>query len=437
MASPARETALRCLLACEKQGAWPDGYLRNALRKAALSSRDAALCTRLTCGTLQNRMLLDWHLNRLSSVPTARMEPAVRGCLRLGLYQILFLERVPVHAAVSESVALARQFSRSPKTPGLVNAVLRAADRAKRDGLPEPEALSIRYSHPAWMVKAFSQILPPDEVESLLAANNVQPSMSAQVNTQKVTARALAEELIAAGVSVTPHVWLPDCLELADTGPVETLPAFQEGRFYIQDAAAKLSVVAANPEPGMNVLDACAAPGGKSFAAALQMRGKGSVLSCDIHPHKRRLIEEGAARLGLSNIAAAVMDAKVFAPAWEGAFDLVIADVPCSGLGTIRKKPDIREKDPTQLEALPRVQWAILENVSRYVRSGGVLLYATCTLLPRENEDVVAAFLRTRKDFHLEPVCLPGPLGKSKGMLTLWPHRHGTDGFFFAKLRRI
>ena len=436
MAVSAREVSLKCLLAGEKQGAWSDGYLRNAIRQAGLSGRDAALCTRLTFGVLQNKLLLDWHIARLSSVPPHKLESAVCGSLRLGIYQLLFLSRVPAHAAVNESVALAKRYCRNPRAAGLVNAVLRVFERAKGEGLPYPEELSVRYSHPEWLVKELSALLPEEEAEALLAADNAQVPTQAQVNTLKTTSEALTEELTQAGVSVRPHPWLADCLELEDTGSLEALPAFQEGRLYIQDAAARLAVMAAAPQPGMRVLDACAAPGGKSFAAAITMNGQGNILACDLHPHKQKLIEAGAGRLGIGCVTAAAMDGRKFDPVLEKGFDLVMADVPCSGLGIIRKKPDIRYKAPEPLMELPRVQKEILSNVARYVRHGGTLLYATCTLLRRENEDVVSWFLDKNADFVLEPFVLPGPVGETGGSVTLWPHRHGTDGFFIAKLRR-
>lgn len=436
MALSAREVALNCLIACEKQGAWSDGYLRNAIRQAGLDGRDAGLCTRLVFGVQQNRLLLDWYLARFSSIKPEKMELPVRGTLRLGLYQLLFMDRIPVHAAVNESVSLTRKRSRNPRSAALVNAVLRTVERAREEGLPQPEELSVRYSHPEWLVRELTNAVGPEEIEALLAADNGEPPIQAQVNTLKATVEEAAAELTAAGVTVRPHPWLPDCLELEDTGNLEGLYAFQNGTIYIQDAAARLAVLAAGPEPGMTVLDACAAPGGKSFAAAIAMGDSGSICSCDIHPHKQALIEQGAKRLGIRSITAAVMDGKIFDPELAGHFDLVIADVPCSGLGIIRKKPDIRYKDLELLGGLPSVQRAILENVSRYVRPGGVLLYATCTLLRRENEAVVSWFLDKDTNFTLEPFTLPGPVGASEGMVTLWPHRHGTDGFFFAKLHR-
>ncbi len=434
--STARAVALECLVSGEKQGAWSDGYLKKAIRQTGLSGRDAGLCTQIVYGSLQNKLLLDWYIDRYSSVPTEKMESAVRNTLRLGLYQLLFLDRVPVHAAVNESVTLVKTKSRNPRAAGLVNAVLRTIDKERGFGLPEPEELSIRFSHPAWLVKEFSNTLPANELEALLAADNAPAPIVAQVNTLKTSPAALTAELTAAGVAVSPHPWLPDCLELAETGSLEELAAFRDGKFYIQDAAAKLAILAAAPKPGMCVLDACAAPGGKSFAAAIAMEGTGEICANDIHPHKKKLIEAGAARLGATNIKTGIMDAKRFDPAMENAFDLVIADVPCSGLGIIRKKPDIRYKDPEPIKGLPQVQSAILETVSRYVRPGGTLLYSTCTLLRRENEDVVAGFLTGHRDYALEKFVLPGPIGAAEGMLTLWPHRHGTDGFFITKLRK-
>ena len=433
----AREAALRALVACEQQGAWSDGFLKKILRTAGLDSRDAALTTRLCFGVLQNRLLLDHYLGKLSSVKLEKMEPAVRNALRLGAYQVLFLDRVPDHAAVSEAVDLARKGSKNPRSAGLVNGVLRSLVRQK-DSLELPEDPAVRYSHPRWLADLFTRRLGREEAAALMAADNGEPPTCAQVNTTKATVEAVADSLQAEGVEVTPHPWLPNCLLLSHTGSLEELTAFREGLFYIQDAAAKLAVLAADPREGMDVLDACAAPGGKSFAAAIAMEGRGKVVSCDIHPHKMDLIRAGAKRLGLDCISAEVLDGKECKEEYLDGFDLVLADVPCSGLGIIRKKPDIRYKDPKPLEGLPRVQKAILDNVCRYVKPGGVLLYATCTLLERENEDVVRAFLDKHKDFTLEGFQVPGDFeGARDGMVTCWPHRHGTDGFFFAKLRRM
>lgn len=428
--------ALNCLLAGERQGAWSDDYLRKEMRRVALDNRDAGLCARLTYGVLQNRMLLDWHIARLSSIPLAKLESVVLSSLRLGAYQLLFLDRVPSHAAVNSAVDLTKKYSKNPRSGGLVNAILRNLEREKGNALPEPDDISTQYSHPAWLVEAFSKLIPAEELPELLKANNEQPPIYAQVNTCKYTKENVIALLEDDGISSQPHPWLANCLLLSGTGNLQESAAFQKGAFYIQDPAAYLAVMAAAPEPGMTVLDACAAPGGKSFAAALSMKDRGYILSCDIHPHKEKLIQNGAKRLGVNSIETAVMDGKVFEPEWEKHFDLVVADVPCSGLGIIRKKPDIRYKEYGTLSALPKVQSKILQNVARYVKSGGSLLYATCTLLKEENQDVIEAFLQETTDFSLEGFVLPGLGPVPEGMLTLWPHIHGTDGFFFAKLRR-
>ena len=285
---------------------------------------------------------------------------------------------MPSHAAVSQAVDLARKYARNPRAAGLVNGVLRNLLRQK-DRLPSPSDLSTRYSHPQWLVDAFTARLGPEEVEALLAADNGEPPTCAQVNTLKTTPEALSAALAARGVEAEPHPWLPGCLLLRRTGSLEHLPEFQQGHFYIQDAAARLAVLAANPQPGWQVLDACAAPGGKSFACAIGMVDRGVVYSCDIHPHKEKLIQAGARRLGLTCIHTEILDAKLCKDEFLDRFDLVIADVPCSGLGIIRKKPDIRYKDPKPMGNLPKIQADILDNTARYVRPGGVLLYATCT----------------------------------------------------------
>lgn len=437
----AREVALLTLFACEKQGAWSDGYLKKTIREARLDPRDGALATRLCAGVLQNRMLIDFYLDHFSTVKLSKMETKVLLSLRLGVYQMLFLDRVPVSAAVNTSVELARTYSKNPRSAALVNGILRGISR-HLEHLPEPkggtaEHLSIRYSHPRWLVDAFLERLGPEEGEALLRADNEPSPIYAQVNSLRTTGAKLSERWTGEGVDWQAHPWLPGCFLLSGTGDLEKLPSFREGLFTVQDPAARLAVLAAGAKPGMQVLDVCAAPGGKSFAAAQAINDMGEILSCDIHPHKQVLIEKGAERLGITCITTQIQDGKHFCPAWEEGFDLVIADVPCSGLGVIRKKPDIRYKDPAPLEGLPKIQQAILENVSRYVKPGGTLLYSTCTLLRRENEDIVSAFLEKHNTFTTEQFQLPMPDGVvPNGMLTLWPQRHGTDGFFIAKLRK-
>ena len=435
----AREAAMLTLAACERQGAWSEGCLKKTLRELGLDKRDAALATRICCGVLQNKLLLDWHLARFCKSKLASLDVKVLCDLRVAAYQLLFLDKIPPSAAVNEAVELTKKHCRNPRAAGMVNGILRAMLREEEH--PEPEAadkveyLSLKYSHPAWLAEEFVRRLGWEEAELLLTADNEQPPTVAQINTVRFTAEHVRGALLAEQAEAELHPWLPDCLLLRGTGSLEQLRTFQNGAFYIQDAAARLAVTAAGVTSGTRVLDCCAAPGGKSFAAAIDMRNRGEIISCDIHPHKIKLLEAGRDRLGLSVVVPQLQSAADLREDWVDAFDVVIADVPCSGLGIIRKKPDIRYKDPEALKGLPKVQRGILNNCSRYVRPGGVLLYSTCTLLRRENEDVVNAFLAGNPQFELEPFELPR-FGVQPGMMTFWPHIHDTDGFFVAKLRR-
>ncbi len=433
----ARETALNALIACRKDGAWSNSVLKEYIQRDRLDSRDAALAARLCYGVLQNRGKLDFYLKQLLTGKLRDLHPVVRDILHLGLYQLYELERIPDSAAVNESVALAKKYQKNPKAASLVNGVLRSAVRS-RDAIQEPTAYEDRYSHPAELIALLKKNLPKGTLEPMLIANNAAPQTTIQVNTLRITAQALKEKLEGEGVSVAPHGWMEDCFVLSGTGSIDQLPSFREGLYYVQDPAAKLSVLCAQlPREDIRLLDCCSAPGGKSFAAAIAMGGQGQITSCDIHPHKVALIENGAARLGLTNISARVQDASACVPEWVGQMDAVIADVPCSGLGIIRKKPDIRYKNLKELEALPQLQLAILKNQAAYVRPGGVLLYSTCTVLKSENEDVVEAFLAENQAFVREPLNLPPVFPKNEtGMLTLIPGQYDTDGFFICRLRR-
>ena len=439
----AREAALLTLNTCQRQGGWSDGALKKQLAAGGLEGREAALATQLCFGVVQNQLLLDFYLSKFSNIPLRRMESKVVQALRLGLYQMLFLSRIPQSAAVNSSVELTRTHCKNPRAPGMVNAILRSLQR-NLNQLPtipqnDPaEYLSILYSHPVWLVEELLPLLGSGGTAEYLQANNSQPPITAMVNTTKATTQQVAQLLAEQGVEVTSHPWLEDCLILNKTGNMERLDAYQQGRFYVQDPASRLMALASGAAPGMRVLDVCAAPGGKSFAAAIQMGNQGEVISCDLHPHKKKLIQAGADRLGLSIIKPMTADGKVRREEWVSAFDLVLVDAPCSGLGVIRKKPDIRYKDPEPLADLPQVQEAILENAAGYVKPGGVLMYSTCTILPRENGEIVAAFLKKHPEFVREAFILPGPAGEvSEGEITLWPQVHQTDGFFICKLRKV
>ncbi len=433
----ARETALNVLIACRKNGAWSNGVLKDYVSRDRLDRREAALATRLCYGVLQNRMLLDHYLQQLLTGKIRDLHPVIHDILHLGLYQLYMLDKIPDSAAVNESVSLAKHYCRKQRfAPGLVNAVLRSAVRTKGT-LKEPKSLSQKYSHPNELIKLLSDSIGKSRLEGMLTANNAIPETVIQVNTLKTDLAALTARLEQEGVEVTPHGWMENCLVLSGTGNLEQLPSFKEGLFYVQDAAAKLSVLCAQLSENSHVLDCCAAPGGKSFAVAIAMNGTGSVQSCDVHAHKITLIQNGAQRLGIHNLSVCVQDASIRNDNWVGKMDTVIADVPCSGYGIIRKKPDIRYKNPKDMEELPALQLKILCNQADYVIPGGVLIYSTCTLLRRENEDVVKAFLDLRPDYTLEPLPLPAVFPENEsGMLTLVPGEFDTDGFFISRLRR-
>ena len=431
----ARETALNALITCRRQSGWSNAVLKQTIARDKLDPREAALATRLCYGVVQNRGRLDFYLRQLLTGSLKKLHPAVRDILHMGLYQIYDMDKIPDSAAVNESVTLARKYG-APGSDRLVNAVLRNAVRTKGT-LQEPTSYEDRYSHPAELVSLLKTALPKGTLEGVLKANNEAPKTVIQVNTLKTTAAALLEQLRREGVEAEPHGWMPECLVLGSTGSLEKLPSFQQGLFYVQDPASRLSVRCAGLQKGFLVLDCCAAPGGKSFAAAMAMEGRGSICSCDIHPHKIQLIENGAVRLGLGILQARLQDASEFVPEWEGAMDAVLVDAPCSGLGIIRKKPDIRYRDIKENEALPALQKKILANQARYVKKGGVLLYSTCTLLPRENQEVVEDFLKTHPEFSLEKLELPRIFPENTtGMLTLLPGQWDTDGFFISKMRR-
>ena len=433
----ARETALNALIACRKEGAWSNGVLKEYIRRDRLDSRDAALATRLCYGVLQNRQKLDFYLQQLLTGKLKDLHPVIRDILHLGVYQIFELDKIPDSAAVNESVTLAKKYSKNPRAASLVNGVLRNAVRSQGQ-LKEPVSYADKYSHPDELIALLKANLPKGKLEPMLIADNASPETVVQVNTLRTTAAQLLLWLEQEHVSARSHAWMTDCLVLSGTGSIENLPSFREGLFYVQDPAARLSVLCAKlPKADVRVLDCCSAPGGKSFAAAIAMGGCGQITSCDVHAHKTGLIAGGAARLGLTNITARQQDATQQVPEWVGAMDVVIADVPCSGLGIIRKKPDIRYKNLEELKALPALQLAILENQAAYVKPGGVLLYSTCTVLKAENEDVVSAFLAKHEDYYVEPLELPDVFPKNEtGMLTLIPGEYDTEGFFICRLRR-
>ena len=384
------------------------------VRKYALDSRDAALARRMFYGVLRNMALCDFYI---AAFAKGKLEPKVRDVLRLGVYQLLFMDRIPPRAAVDQSVVLCRRAGYD-RAAGLVNAVLRRVDR-ERNALPDVPGrgtaayLSTLYSHPLWLVNELMALRGYEGAEAVLAADNCEPPVYVQPNACRIAPEALAERLpvrrTAAGL----------ILDL--DGDVAATEAFREGLFYVQDPAAHAAVEAAELAPGMRVLDACAAPGGKSFAAAVAMGNVGSVTARDILAKKLSLVADGAQRMGLSCIHCEPGDARDID---GGDYDAVFADVPCSGLGVIRKKPDIRYREPGGLASLPALQAELLEAIASAVRPGGRLVYSTCTWRRAENEDVTEAFLAAHPAF------------EKRAERTFWPDQDGTDGFYICRMDR-
>lgn len=430
----AREAAVFALERTRRDGAWSSALSDAMKTKYDLDSRSLSLAVSISLGVLQSTALLDYYID-LNSKSASKIEPKVRDIMRSGAYQLIFMDKIPASAAVNESVALCKKLGYS-RASGFCNAVLRKIASCA-DKLPEPpgkgtaQYLSVKYSHPQQLAQYIVDRRGYDAAEAFLAADNTIPDTCLQVNTLKITPDELMARLLAESIPCSMHPWLPNCIVTA--GSVSSMPGFDEGLFYVQDPAAKCAVLAAALEPGMYVLDSCAAPGGKSFAAAIAMRNEGSIDSCDLHDKKIRLISEGAQRLGISCINAFLHDAR---EPFYRQYDAIIADVPCSGYGVIRKKPEIRYKPLEDSASMPAIQAAILENLSQYVKPGGVIIYSTCTVLGRENEDVVKAFLRANAEFSAEGFTLPNGETAADGYITFWPDIHGTDGFFVSKLRR-
>ena len=454
---------LATLLAGEK-GQYGNIAVDTALRRHPMSEPDRHLYTALVYGVTERKTTLEYLLSKFSSRPLNELDDSVRLALCMGLYQLIYLDRVPDHAALDETVSLV-----SRKVSGFVNAILRSylrfeaslprlpdGSRAPHESklttpaawaerfpdLSDPlKALSVCSGVPLSLCKTFVEALGYDRAASALLAFGDKPPITVRVNTQKTTAEALAAELTAAGLTVLPSLYASDALRIPE-GAITATDAFARGDFVVQDEASQLCVAALDAKAGDVVADTCACPGSKSFGIALTMRDEGTVHSFDLHKSKLSLIESGAERLGLTVITAAERDARRPDPDLLGKCDRVLCDVPCSGLGVIAKKPEIRHKDLTESPRLPTIQAAILEASAEYLKPGGVLVYSTCTILPTENQDVVTAFLDAHPEF--EPLDFTFPakdvsvtdIVSEKGMVTLLPDRNRTDGFFIARLRK-
>ena len=423
-----------------------DGYSNISLNEALLAfkpePRDRAFITRLVYGVLEKTEYLDHVISSYTSRGT-RIEPEVRCILRMAVYQMAFMN-TPDSAAVNESVNLAKKLKLFRAT-GFLNGLLRSFIRdGKQVKLPDPakqadQYLSIQYSCPLWLVRLWHKSYGSEICEKILASLEGRPPIYLKVNTTRVSTDALLKEFQAAGVKASASEIIPDCVSIEETGDITLLPAFQNGYFHVQDASSQLCCMAAaaGMEGGV-VYDVCAAPGGKSFSIAELMGDRGRIISCDLHPHRVELIAQGAGRLGLHSIEPTVRDA--LGECEPECADLVLCDAPCSGLGIIRRKPDIKRKPQAELQGLPDLQYRILENSSRLVRKGGRLIYSTCTLNPAENAAVIEKFLQNHREFEPCPQSLADEkiraIDEPDWQITLFPHMFNTDGFFISSVRR-
>ncbi len=441
----ARIVAVRVLERVERAGAYADLALGAALRRSGLPPRERAFVTELVYGTLRWRGHLDALLRPVLDRPPERLEALVTTLLRVGAYQIVFERAVPDSAAVDQTVRCARALGVS-RAAGLVNAVLRRLARAHPDlQLPaldeDPTAHLIdALSMPLAVAERWVELLGPEEAAALARASNEVPPLVARVNATKTNRDALLEELCTRLPDAALCRLAPLGIVLGHHGFPGHDPAFLEGRFSIQDEASQLVVELLDPQPGERIFDACAAPGSKTCAIAERIGPGGRVDAADRHGRRLALVRRGARRLGLDNVHTQELDATQPLPEGE-AYDRVLVDAPCSGLGTLRRNPDARWRfDRDAVVRLVEVQAAILRRAAAVVRPGGTLVYSTCTLLPEENGDLVQAFLDEAKDFARVPrEALPEavlPVIAEDGSLQTWPHRHGTDGFFAVRLER-
>ena len=440
--STARGIAVKILTRVERSDAYLDKLLGAELSQSDLSDADKRLLNEITTGVLRWRGRLDWVLTGFYHGEFSKCLSIVKNAMRVALYQIMFLERIPHSAAVNESVEIVKRL-KGEKSAAIVNGVLRSVIRKLNsitwpDRSSEPSYyLAAVQSHPQWLVRRWIEEFGMAETGHLLEANNQRPRLTLRVNLLRTTREAVEQQLAADGIKTSRSPWLPSVLNVDGGFNINANGAFRQGLFTVQDEGATLAMHLAAPSPGIRVIDLCAAPGGKSTAMAELMQGQGQVIALDKYEPKLKLIDEAAERLGLAQvIRTAIGDASniTLPPA-----DLVVVDAPCSGLGTLSKKPDIKwKREPEDIPQLAALQRAILANAAKLVKPGGVLLYSTCTIERRENQEVVEAFLADHPEFRLEPASewLPKGMVTPEGFMQTLPHRHGLDGMFAARLRR-
>jgi 16S rRNA (cytosine967-C5)-methyltransferase len=445
----AREAALEILIRISEREAYSNLLLNRELERSRLDSRDRRLATELVYGTLQRRYTLDWMLGRLLKKGPDSLQPWVKELLRMSLYQLAFLDRIPERAAVHEAVEIAKRRGHAG-IAGLVNGVLRAWGRQKEQLRPKEHPRTLRekaaaWSCPEWMVERLERAYGEEAARETLLACLSAPAVSVRVNLLKMD----RDEWIVKWMEeqegeALPSSVAPEGVLIVRGGNPAHSRLFREGACTVQDESSMLVARAVAPRPGMNVLDMCAAPGGKTTHLAELMENRGSVRAFDIHPHKVDLIRENARRLGLSIVEAEQGDGRKLKDRFPpSSFDAVLLDAPCSGLGVIRRKPDIKWRKEAEIAPLILLQRELLESAAPLVKPGGTLVYSTCTWEPEENFRQVDAFLKAHPEFEADPELeklLPEDVVKKAvkgcGWVQILPHHFGSDGFFIARLKK-
>ena len=442
MATASRQAALDALLRVERDSSYSNITLDHIFRSEKLPVRERPFAALLFYGVLEKKLLLDYNLARFSDRRIDELDDSVLNILRMGLYQLYFADSVPASAAVNESVELCRTVG-AAKAAGYVNAVLRAASAQAEPLLPEKRRgknkyFSILYSCPETLIRLWRDSYGDELTEQILRSLDGRPPVSARVNTLKTTAEKLTGSLAKSGVRAERSELSEDALSLYGTGSVEELEEYRQGLFHIQDEASQLCCRMLEPEPGQTMIDACSAPGGKAFTTAQMMKNSGRIIACDLYEQRLGLVKSGARRLGIDIITTCAGDSAKIEGLPEA--DRILCDVPCSGLGIIRRKPELRYKNDTGTEVLPEIQYSILSACAAHLKSGGVLVYSTCTLNPAENGMVIRRFLEENKGFEPYPMTLPEGISRRteepENELTLFPQPGGTDGFFISRIRR-
>lgn len=438
----AREFAFKVICDIETNKNYSNISINKHFKTINLNNSERGFATELIYGVVENKYYIDYIINKLSKIKVKKMSTFVKTILRMGTYQILFLDSISDYAAVDESVKLAKKYDK--KSSGFVNAILRNEIRNKEtimniDDKDEVKYLSTKYSYNPWMVKNWIGKFGSDFTRELLEENSKKPCIYIRVNTLKTTRDKLIEKLEAMEIECKKVGIIEEAIEVKNLKNIENNELFLDGLFTIQDISSMIVGKTIDPKENSMVLDVCSAPGGKTTHIATLMNNTGKVVARDVFKHKIKLIESTVNRLGLKNVIAQEFDAMKFDTESVDKFDYVLTDVPCSGLGIVRRKPEIKFKEQDELKGLPSIQGKILENASKYVKVGGTLVYSTCTIQDEENIDVVMAFLKENENFKLEPIdSIEVDLEDQKsGVLKIYPNIHGMDGFFISKIVRV